>query len=75
MGELARVIKRKRLTKEQKEELLQKLKQAGIDVDLKGYKITKDNVRVYLLSKSNLERMLNLIYQALEGNKNLEKKF
>mgnify|MGYP001626309102 FL=1 len=74
MGELARVIKRKRLTKEQKEELLQKLKQAGIDVDLKGYKITKDNVRVYLLSKSNLERMLNLIYQALEGNKQADKK-
>jgi hypothetical protein len=66
--------KRKRLTQEQKEALLQRLKEAGFEVNFKEYKIVKDNIKVYLISKSNLERMLNLIYQALEGDKNLEKK-
>ena len=66
--------KRKRLTQEQKEALLQRLKEAGFEVNFKEYKIAKDNIKVYLISKSNLERMLNLIYQALEGDKNLEKK-
>jgi hypothetical protein len=66
--------KRKRLTQEQKEALLQRLKELGFDVNLKEYKIAKDNIKVYLISKSNLERMLNLIYQVLENDKNLEKK-
>jgi ribosomal protein S8 len=61
--------KRKRLTQEQKEALLQRLKEAGFEVNFKEYKIAKDNIKVYLISKSNLERMLNLIYQVLENDK------
>ncbi|HEM56209.1 MAG TPA: hypothetical protein ENO30_05555 [Thermodesulfobium narugense] len=61
MGALSKVLKKKRLGESERQELLNKLKELGVVLDTEHFIISGGSVGVYLMSKSNAERLLTLL--------------
>jgi hypothetical protein len=69
MGALSVVLKKKRLSEDEKRVLLDKLKSIGVNLDTENFLMIGGGIGIYLMSKSNAERLLTLLDYIL---KNLE---
>jgi hypothetical protein len=77
MGALAVVLKKKRLSEDERRVLIDKLKSIGVNLDTENFLMTGGGIGVYLMSKANSERLLTLldyILKNLEQAKNEEVK-